>query len=991
MSNTDKHITIPKKVEIKNDLDFSFLRKKGLEYIEQLSAKFWTDYNTHDPGITVLEMLCYAITDLSARIDLPIETILEPGEKEKTVENQFFKASQILTSKPVTEADYRKLFIDIDGVKNCWLQTFKKTVYANYEKDEISYEPCNPGGEEDSSFFLQGLYSLIIELDELSDVDFPKPEDKQAEITRLKKVISKQITKTFHANRNLCEDLIDIKFLTDPEKDFHPIKVCAEIEIDPEADEELVHAHVERTIEKYFSPELRFYSLKQMFDKGYTSDEIFEGPLLNNGFIDSKELKNASLRKEVRLSDIMKLIMKIKGVKVIKDISISNCTKTGNKQEDWIICIEKGKKPVVCNLSKFSYYKGVLPLNINEGKVKEYKKDLKAEEEKLYLQARIGMEIEIPRGVYSNLNETTTIQNDFPDTYGIGLVGLPAMATIQRKSQAKQLKTYLLFFDQVFACYFAHLEKVKDQLSVNNCFISETNEPEKTYFSQAVKDLKGFKELISDYPLNDNDLLSEKLFSAYKNSKDLDNKVERNNMLLNHLIARFAEKFSDYSFLMKVLYGNFANKAIIDSKAKFLKDYPITSSEREKAFNYQLENKIWDTDNVSGFQKRIARLAGIKNIERRNLSESFVEIYIEPDSEPDVVFRWRIRDKNSMIILSATDDYKTPNLAEKEMQFAVVKIIETTVSEIETAFKTSVKKDDEIGNFLIRVSAEGKYSFDIINKNKLKTSVDWIIARQFIYYDTENELKTAMLEIIRFMSNDFTEEGMFLVEHILLRPNFDLPPGKTKEQFMPICAEKGESCQPVDPYSYRVTIILPGWTYRFSDMNFRRFMEKLIRSELPAHILARICWVGYPADYYELILETNRYQIEMQRKKLEETYNKKLEETTDEELKLELQNEYQELLVKLNEKEVENEDKYKDQKADLIIFEEAYEKYLTNLSKNKQKNFKVEHGESPCEKLINSMVELNSIYPQGRLFDCGDETDELKGKVILDQTNLGTL
>lgn len=970
MANNNEHITIAKKVETNNDLDYSFLRKKGLEYIEQLSSNFWTDYNTHDPGVTMLEILCYAITDLCSRIDLPIETIVEPGKDEPAVEEQFFKALQILPSRPVSGADYRKLFIDIIGVKNCWLQAFNKTVYVDYKEDNLSYKPFNPGGEEDAKFNFQGLYSLIVDLDE--DADFGSVKEK--------------IKTLYHQNRNLCEDLIEIKKV-----DNHPIAVCAKIEVQPEADEELVHAKVERAIERYFSPEIKFYSLKQIFDNGYTSDEIFDGPLLNNGFINPKELKNASLRKEVRLSDIIKLIMNVEGVKVIKDISILDCTKNNDKGNNWLICVEKGKKPILCDLSEFSYYKGVLPLNVSSGKVKEYKNEIKAKEEKLYAQARLGMDIEYPGGLYSNLSETTTIQNDFPDTYGIGLAGLPARATTQRKSQAKQLKAYLLFFDQVFASYFAHLEKVKEQLSVSNSFISENNEPKKTYFSQAVNDIKGFEELVSDYPLDDDELLSGKLFSDFESAEDLDDKIKRNNILLDHLIARFAEKFSEYSFLMKELYGEFADKAIICSKERFLKDYPVTSSERGKAFNITLENEIWDTENVSGFQKRVARLAGIKDFRRRILSRSFIDIYINPDSEPDLNYCWRIRDKNGLIILSSTKHYETPHWAEKDMQQAVVKIIETSVSEVEKAFESTIAKDDEIGNFLIQVSGEGKYSFDIFKRKMPKTSDDWIVARQLIYYETTAELKTAMLEIIHFISNDFSEEGMFLVEHILLRPDFDLSTAQTEGQFMPICAKNGESCQPLDPYSYRITIILPGWTYRFANMDFRRFMEKLIRTELPAHILARICWVGYRSDYYELMLKTNQYQIEKQIIKLNEVYKNKLKEINDDD-KSKLENEYQKLIQELKEKKTENEDKYDEQLADLIIFEEAYKIYLTNLSQDNLKNFKKENLDSTsCEKLISSMVELNSIYPQGKLFDCKDETDEIKGKVILNQTNLGTL
>jgi hypothetical protein len=81
MSDLSTNTSIPKHVETNDDLDFSFLRKKGLEYIEKLSGNLWTDYNTHDPGVTMLEMLCYALTDLGMRMEMPLENILAQKTK----------------------------------------------------------------------------------------------------------------------------------------------------------------------------------------------------------------------------------------------------------------------------------------------------------------------------------------------------------------------------------------------------------------------------------------------------------------------------------------------------------------------------------------------------------------------------------------------------------------------------------------------------------------------------------------------------------------------------------------------------------------------------------------------------------------------------------------------------------------------------------------------------------------------------------------------
>jgi hypothetical protein len=918
MSDINQHITIAKDVASGDDLDYAFLREKGLQYIEELAGKVWTDYNEHDPGITILEMLCYAISDLGARMALPIEDILTPANGQSAIQDQFFSALQILPSKPVSEADYRKLFIDIKGVKNCWLKKYEKTVHVDCKNDLLSYKLNDfeaIGKHRISSFILNGLYEIVVDFDEPDDVEFPNDDDKSAEIERIKKVIAD----VYHQNRNLCEDLIKVS-----EVETHSIEVCASIELEPETDEEMVHAKVLRAIDNYFSPDLWFYSLQQMFDKGYTSDQIFEGPTLTNGFIDPKELESADLRTEVRLSDLMQLVMKIDGVKLIREMTINDCLDRDNENDAWLICVKTGRKPKRCEQSAFSYYKGVLPVNVNSKNVKIYQEQLEVEELEQQEFAKVGMEIKVPKGDYLNIGNTTTIQNDFPETYGIGQLGLPTRASVQRKAQAKQLKAYLLFFDQIFATYFSHLDKVKDILSVDNKLAA-------TYFTQAVKDLKGFNELVNDYPEDDVEL-TQKLLA------DLDDNITRKNILLDHLLARFAEKFSEYSFLMKELYGEYADKSVIKAKEVFLSEYGELSDDdgmltnkgisnwRGSAFNYfeQQAEDLWDTKNVAGAQKRIARLCGVKDFSRRNLSESFVEIYDLINSGGEEVYRWHIKNTTGSYILSATDDYKTPRLAEDELYEAIVKIVETEPETILKAFENEVIDETEIGNFEIQLSESGKYSFNIINTNADPRSVDRIIARQFLYYETQDELMAAMLEIIRFFTEDFAEEGMFVVEHILLRPDVTSETGM-KDQFMSVCTENCESCEPIDPYSYRVTVVLPGWTYRFSNMDFRKFMEELIRTELPAHVLARICWIG-------------------------DRKNKAAEEN------------------------------------DMTRFEEAYKAFL--LAKT---NAGQTQDEEKLKKLIESLNQLNTIYPTGRLIDCDDEEDSLEGRIILGRTNIGNL
>ena len=119
-------------------LDFNLLREKGLEHIGAYSGQIWTDHNTHDPGVTLLEALIYAIMDLGYRTDLPIEDIL--ATEEGTEADNFFTPAQILGCNPVTITDYRKLLLEVEGVKNAWMEpVINSNIYTN-KKDRKLYK-----------------------------------------------------------------------------------------------------------------------------------------------------------------------------------------------------------------------------------------------------------------------------------------------------------------------------------------------------------------------------------------------------------------------------------------------------------------------------------------------------------------------------------------------------------------------------------------------------------------------------------------------------------------------------------------------------------------------------------------------------------------------------------------------------------------------------------------------------------------------------------
>jgi len=913
----NQHIKIPKKIETKDNLDFQFLRKKGVEYIEGLSNKLWTDYNSHDPGITTLEVLSYAITDLGMRMDLNMEDILASNIEEKKLHKQFIKASDVLPSRPVNELDYRKLFMDIDiyeedkikisrPINNCWLSVYEEKIHVDCKTGNLDFDEEALEAEKTDSFQVKGLYKIFIDFKKgLEDCD--------------KTAVKTEVLKRFHANRNLCEDIVEIN-----EVETQQVAVCADIEVEKNADEEFVHAKVIKSINEYLSPAVHFYSLQQQLEKEIPTDEIFDGPVLCNGFITNEELKKSQLKKEVRVSDLIKEIMKLEGVKQIKDISIANCNATNNG--DWLICIEPGKKPALCDLSSFSYSKGSLPLNIDEIKAAEYLESLSAEEELVRDNAKLKKQLELPQGTDLGIDSYATILNEFPDTYGVGENGIIDNPTPERQALAKQLKGYLLFFDKMLASYFKHLGKVRDLLSVNG-------DLKRTYFTQALTGINEFDELVNNYAENDDELTG----TLYK---ELDNSVERRNQILDHLIARFSEEFNEYTFLMKTLYGKSSDEIILDNKEAFLSEYKEVSTARGLGYNYtETDENLWDTDNISGAQKRIARLLGIKNYDRRNVSSSPVIINQEGN-----VYTWKVKNELGNIIFSSVNEHLSEYAASQELYKSIYQTIQIDQEDLEKVLALPLNEGDFIGSIKVMKTDTNKFCFEIVDDTPERN----VIAKQFSYYELESDFKEAIEKMISYFKFSFkegetffTEEGIFLVEHLLLKPSGkevnnsgigcmivgDTLQVKSEEQteadtFMTSC-EDGCEIELFDPYSYRVSVVLPGYTYRFSNPDFRKYAETVIREELPAHVLAKICWVG------------------------------------------------------------DRKSSIENASQDLMEFEEKYKKFLIDKSRNDEADLPVSTA-----ALITALTNLNNIYRPGVLFDCAQDDSDNQDTLIIGQSNL---
>ncbi|WP_227270642.1 hypothetical protein [Roseobacter weihaiensis] len=86
--------------------DFDDLRRVAIDYAQQASGEIWTDYNLHDPGVTLLEQTCFALSQIAYQVGLPARDLLTNRRGHFcTHDLALFHPRKVLGTDPVTRDD----------------------------------------------------------------------------------------------------------------------------------------------------------------------------------------------------------------------------------------------------------------------------------------------------------------------------------------------------------------------------------------------------------------------------------------------------------------------------------------------------------------------------------------------------------------------------------------------------------------------------------------------------------------------------------------------------------------------------------------------------------------------------------------------------------------------------------------------------------------------------------------------------------------------
>jgi hypothetical protein len=587
------------KTQLPIELDYKSLQEKSLAYIQDHSTTAWSNLNPSDPGITILEQLCYAFTELGYCNDFPIQDILTNRDNKLQVKNQFYLPKDILTIAPITVQDYNKYLIDrVQGLKNVVTNPLKTALFQ-----------------------VKGAYRSYILLDNYTLSKESKDAICTAAFYELNNV--RNFGEYFLTPTYLVQDVFDV----DGDLEIKSGYILSD-----------VLKNIQYQINNYVFPDATQTGYDNLKHKGLSTNEIFNGPILKNGWIPDYSIK--SKKDTIKNFEITQVIESVPGVRSMTNLSF--CSKEVGKKNEI-----KSKQGHVIFLSILRPVKDQLINVIHNGKLKKIDINLQYIEDLIQMQlpknqadsvAAVKMIPDVPKGDFRDVESYYSIQNTFPQSYGLGMNDQKSNASEFQIAQSRQLKGYLTLYDQVLINQFSQLANLEKLFSFKNSITGTPFDTNKFYDKQTQSE-KTHQEFPAPFQSFSPTYFYESLYTSspdiekllknhntyryspgLKTPKELDNlnwikykgspynsyiwglmqymedeelNLERRNDILNHLLARHGESplLIDTIINNPVYSGNLEKDRVI-IKSLYLQNLQTLSYYKNKAYNYLGANEL---------------------------------------------------------------------------------------------------------------------------------------------------------------------------------------------------------------------------------------------------------------------------------------------------------------------------------------------------------------------------------------------------------------
>jgi hypothetical protein len=790
-----KSKTIQRRKPALDALSFDSLRREGIGLAQQFSGQVWTDYNLHDPGVTILEQLCYGLTDLIYRTDFSVEDILSNENDELDLDHLGLALpEQILSSRPCTEQDHQTAILDaVPEIERVWI----KPATDSYN----------------------GLYQIEVQL---TDDTWQRCQTRSG----LHQRVIDKIAQVYAKMRNLGEDIIDVKII-----DGNGYSLKADIDIDPHVEAEEVLARVYFCTEQWLTGQRQAPAgFEDELLAGNTLEQILNGPLTVYG---RQGLHTEAVKS---VSALYAAIIELDGVVRINELQLIPVSaneqlqilpiKTVPQQAWFCPPIDDQSVEVVIRRNA-----NALTLDFATTKVRYDQRHYKKQAVRQTRQEFTSL-YQLPKGNYRQLDQYYSVQGHFPATYHLNVLGVSKTVSTEHWAQIQQLKGYLLIFEQFMANFGANLGGVRQLFSLDRTAQSS--------YRFHLMDNKTVVALDQLYPEHASDKFNEILarFDPYG---------DRKGRLLDYLMALYGETF-DTTLLRQ--YNHYYSEellegVILDNKFNFLKGIAlkgIVALGKDRGGGFDHNRQSQGSKNSGGFAARLAFALGMNSSTEWPYSACVTKqaLTVVSDSQFEAgrlakKLQFDIDDALLKRMENVDFDYRPGKLEQKLKRKIVATVLPLRENQIaESLFQNGVK----IGNYKL-IDSDRLKGFDVYLRTKHTERTKG--AKPWLYIGNGSTEQKAMAFVnlfSRFLTGlNINSEGLSVVEHILLRPDCIGSVGR----------EKAEEEPEQDDYSFQISVIMPGFTARCADLGFRLQAEMLIAQNCPAHILPHCLWLNFEA------------------------------------------------------------------------------------------------------------------------------------------------
>ncbi|HDR2161135.1 TPA: hypothetical protein QCG56_003022 [Enterobacter cancerogenus] len=726
--------TISKQRHIDNPNSFEHLYQLGLTAISQLSGHIWTDYNTHDPGMTILEQVCYVLTDLSYRCEFEVADYLtDPSGRIDYAAHGLALAQDILPSYPQQPAEYETwLLVRLPELDKVWLR----------------------GCEQAPRL---GLYTLNAQLNHFYALSQQHSVNSHRSIYSQQHAAIARIREAFYRVRAVGEDLSAIELTGQ-----NPLTLTAVVQIsDDVTDVTWLAASLYHRIGLWLTSNTRD-----------TPVEVLKETLLaEEGILQIDRLEFTRHSDDARERVVIETIAPF----------------------SWLMLPERGVDSGI-EIVQFQHLVEI-----------DYA-DLAIQIEQIQYQQRSAQlktptPAALPAGRYYDFSRYESIQTLFPRNYHLA-PGTPIHYQAQQQAQRHQLRSYLLLFDQLMANFC-------DDVAGLNALFSLSLMPEATYRAHRLQNDE-FYNIDKHYPPDPAHQL-DRLRAQF------DDYPERKNRIFDYLLALYSERFPEalHRQFNPYFTATALEKRLLSYKQAFIRNIVTLTNGRA------LGDNLLEPEHQGGYCQRLSLLLGLLP-EAANHSDTLAnhrltlltdEDYFATVIGADLLCTLEPDALNGLLPLGENALAHEPNAEEtEEIRAATLLFNEHTLPE------SLLRSGSD--NRRYRLSPRPEY-----DDYQLYFRVD----NQWLYiacHEDKQALTRRGHQLQRWLTRlNQHSEKLFVVEPILLRTGGDTPSLKD--------------------YANRVSIVLPGYTLRFSNTRFREQAEQLITENTPAHLLTQCLWLDF--------------------------------------------------------------------------------------------------------------------------------------------------